>query len=443
MPQIEEWIKNEILKISKKKKRRYLHFDTKIYPTIVANDVSNPEFVKKKSFYPFIRNIVKVIRFKKDPTTNNRMIDKNKTRDLFYASHSDALIYSYYNFILSELYEKILTAYGINDVVLAYRRLDGKCNIHFASEVFDHIEKHIPIVAKTYDVEKFFDSLDHSILLKQWRNLLGVERIPDDHYKVYKNLTNYSYVDRDQLYNALGIKFGDGVKRKRICNIQDFRDKVRGNGLIQMNKNGFGIPQGSPISGLLSNLYMLEFDQGVRALVKKHGGIYRRYSDDIIVLAQNEYIDTINEFIIEKLRTLCELSINQSKTETVNFTSDGKSILSLDEEKKDKMLQYLGFEFDGQRIFIRSRSLSRYYRKMKQRIKYSAIRAKDSKSDSSKIFKRKLYRLYSHLGKNNFVSYAYNASEIMKSKSIKKQISKHWQKLNSEIKTISKSKNIS
>lgn len=443
MPRIEEWIKNEVLKISKKKKRHYLHFDTKIFPTKVAHDVSNPEFVKNKSFYPFIRNIVRVVRFKRDSSTNNRTINKNKTRDILYASHSDALIYSYYNFILGELYEKRLVASGINKVVTAYRRLDGKCNIHFASEVFDYIKQNIPIVAKTYDVEKFFDSLNHGILLRRWRNLFGAERIPDDHYKVYKNLTKYSYVDRDKLYNELGIKFGDGVKRKRICSIQDFREKVRGNGLIKMNKNDFGIPQGSPISGLLSNLYMLEFDQGLNNLVNKYGGIYRRYSDDIIVLAKNEYISIINEFILEKISTLCNLSINQSKTETVNFTSDGKSILSLDEEKKDKMLQYLGFEFDGQRTFIRSRSLSRYYRKMKKRIKYSAFRAKDSKSDNSKIFKRKLYRLYSHLGKNNFISYAYNASKIMKSESIRKQISNHWYKLNSNIKAISKSKDIS
>lgn len=56
---------------------------------------------------------------------------------------------------------------------------------------------------------------------------------------------------------------------------------------IKPNLNHYGIPQGSPISGMLANLYMLEVDKNINELVKAYCGFYMRYSDDFMVVLPN------------------------------------------------------------------------------------------------------------------------------------------------------------
>ena len=72
--------------------------------------------------------------------------------------------------------------------------------------------------------------------------------------------------------------------RKQIRSFVDFRDKVRKNALIISNKANFGIPQGSPISALLSNIYMLNFDIEMKDYVATLGGEYFRYCDDMLFI---------------------------------------------------------------------------------------------------------------------------------------------------------------
>ena len=43
------------------------------------------------------------------------------------------------------------------------------------------------------DFTDFFDNLNHVYLKKQLCDLLSVNRLPDDFYAVYKNVTHFSY----------------------------------------------------------------------------------------------------------------------------------------------------------------------------------------------------------------------------------------------------------
>ena len=67
------------------------------------------------------------------------------------------------------------------------------------------------------------------------------------------------------------------------------------------------IPQGSSISAVLANIYMIEADKKINEYVVSLGGMYRRYSDDFIVVVPkigqelsvfNRIIDIIHSVLI-------------------------------------------------------------------------------------------------------------------------------------------------
>ena len=117
---------------------------------------------------------------------------------------------------------------------------------------------------------------------------MGWTSLPPDHYAVFKNVTRFSWVDRDELTQQLGVAWrGKGA----ICSPEEFRLNVRDARLIRRSAEQAeyrdkvgplrGIPQGSPISAVLANIYLDGFDKEVHAAVERLEGIYRRYADDL------------------------------------------------------------------------------------------------------------------------------------------------------------------
>ena len=277
-------------------------------------------------------------------------------------------------------------------------------------------------------------NLDHILLKKAWCRILDSEKLPDDHYHVFKSLTRFSKVDKESLYETFGISKNNPKKRnKRICEPRQFRDLVRGNGMINVNNTQKGIPQGSPISALLSNIYMSEFDETISNLMQEIGGCYLRYCDDILCIVplarKNEIIKRINRKI-KKLK----LNINKDKTKTSEYRVV-KGQLSC-----DKPLQYLGFTFDGHHKLIRSAAFARFSERMKSgirlakltKIKYNRIRINKG-LQRQELYKRQIYERYSHLGKRNFIRYGFRCAETMGSNAIRKQLKPLWRRLQDEI----------
>ena len=62
------------------------------------------------------------------------------------------------------------------------------------------------------------------------------------------------------------------------------REPKHGPSLVQKNKLPHGIPQGAPISDLIANFYLLEFDKVMANYAQAQGGRYMRYSDDILLI---------------------------------------------------------------------------------------------------------------------------------------------------------------
>lgn len=72
----------------------------------------------------------------------------------------------------------------------------------------------------------------------------------------------------------------------------------------QGKQNKKGIPQGTPISATLANIYMLDFDAKVYEETSNRNAYYQRYSDDLIIVCDQKdeifFYDLIREEIEKK-----------------------------------------------------------------------------------------------------------------------------------------------
>lgn len=412
--------------------RHYIHFDEPVLQSEARRIVLDPQIVASWPFMPFIRLDLKARKVKKHP--GGVLVPTPKVRPVHYASHKDAAIYSYYGYVLAAKYDQKVAEYGISQCAIAYRPSSGRSNIDFAKEVFDWISLCGDCVALAFDIKSFFDNLDHAILKKQWRAVLETVNLPDDHYAVFRSLTRYSFVIRDEVYAEFKISKhrprANG--RHRICSAGEFRERVRDKKLIGQNKETKGIPQGAPTSAVLSNMYMLDFDREVYAMVESVGGLYRRYSDDILCVIPREHAQNVETFVANAIDK-AKLEIESSKTTRHEFVrTHGKLTV-------DKPLRYLGFVFDGQRVRLRTTGIARYYSRMRSGVSMAAQtrRKADRKSGQSTAIKRRqLYIRYSYFGRHNFISYALRAEAKMgqlSNNAIKHQIRAHWGSLLDEI----------
>jgi len=415
------------------RRRRYLHFDEPIDRSSAERLVTDASRVARHSFYPLIHFTVKSVKVKFDKQSR-RLERKEKNRPIVYASHLDSHIYSFYAQKLSGLYESKLAEHGLTESVLAFRSL-GKSNIHFAAEAFEKIRRFGDCDVIGLDIQGFFDNLSHSYLKDRWRELLAATSLPADHYSIFCSLTKYSTVPKDELHEVLGItRRNFGIRRRRLCEPHEFRDKVRtSEKLIRTHTGKAGIPQGTSISALLSNIYMLEFDRRLSNEIKKIQGVYLRYCDDILIICPQNTGDGIYAFALEEIKKI-QLQIQEKKTERRKFS------LSPGVLQADKPLQYLGFLFDGQRILLRSASLARFSERMRRGTALAKATMESRNAlrtlrgeDTRPLFKKKLYRMYSCVGRRNFLSYGYRAANIMKSKTIKRQLRPLWKRLQNQM----------
>lgn len=438
------------------KHRNYLHFDLPVSQKAAEELACDPGRVARHSFYPFLGFTNVTRRVKKDD--QGELVTKTKTRDIKIAAHRDAAIYARYSDLLSGVYETELINRGISHVVSAFRKLlSGGTNIDFAGAVFNYIDRNRPCISLAFDLEKFFDTLNHNLLKEQWLRLLAVPRLPADHFAVFKSLTEFSWVDREEAFKVLEISRHNPKAngRRRICEPDAFRSEIRTKKLIRGNpSSGIGIPQGSPISALLSNIYMLDFDMELNNQIQRLGGLYRRYCDDIMIVVLPEHQSTV-ETLVKGAVKKAHLTFNTTKTNRALFpTGPGQPINPENLGPGfSAHVQYLGFTFNGAQRLIRPSSLARYYGKMRAGVnlakktqrKHNRLEIARGEAPSP-LRTRKLYLQYSYLidrrsrikgrdkeTKGNFLTYAYKASRKLGAPEIKRQVRNHWKKLRDEV----------
>lgn len=392
------------------KARRYAHFDDPLDEAALAALSIEPKIVARHGFKPLLgyKKTVRKIDFDVFPP-----LVKEKTRDIKYAAHLDSAIYARYAEHLSDVYEDALDKRKLGRCVLAYRSGIGY-NVPFAKSLFEEIRRRRCCIVVCIDISKFFDSLRHDILKTRLLDALGCSRLPDDWHAIYKRLTAFEHVDVEQLSARIGKPKG-----RRLCSIEVFRSVVRP--MIQRNKLGHGIPQGTPLSGLLANLYMLEFDAKLNEWLINIGGSYRRYSDDIAVVLPDPSMASSLLELVQHETSRIGLRINEDKScRTDFFEREGQLQTTGD------MLQYLGFTFDGKDVRIRPESMKAFYARMKANIKRYVRASKRMDIASNEIRKRVLIGRFTHWGDNrNFVQYAFRAAQELESPAIRRQLRNH------------------
>ena len=175
--------------------------------------------------------------------------------------------------------------------------------------------------AVVLDLSKYFDTLNHTVLLNLLRQQIKDERV---------------------------IQM---VKRY-------LKSGVMENGVVMETEEGS--PQGGNLSPLLANIYLNEFDWEF----KRRGVPCIRYADDIVLLAKSERAsERLMESSIKYLEEKLQLKVNREKSRTV-------SIFAI------RNFKYLGFCIgkNGKGIYIRVHAKS--WKKAKDKLRMLTSRSK-------------------------------------------------------------------
>ena len=388
----------------------YAHFDLRVSLSMpsIRKYVMDRTKIVTHSFYPFIHFEKKNSRYgKKGP---------KKPRELYYCSHLDRCVYQRYAFLLNYQYNIWACENNIDDVAIAYRDSLGKNNIDFAKDAFDAIRSFPQCFILVGDFTNFFDNLEHQYLKKMMCEVLGVERLPQDYFSVFKNITRFSSWDWKDIVKAAGENIAERGVRKKINSKETVLTKEqfqKNKKDIKKNISGVGVPQGSPISAVLSNIYMIKFDKDIKRYVTSKGGIYMRYSDDFIIVLPYERDAEIADFTsyifsyVESMKGLIDLQ----KEKTSCYTYKDEVIYEGDQPSS---INYLGFLFDGKNIRIRPRAITKYYYRMRRKAN-TIGRSNWTSSKGRRISAKELYSIYSRNDeKQTFIDYVRKAKGILK-----------------------------
>lgn len=350
-----------------------------------------------------------------------------------YASHQDAAILSYYSFRLGLLLENFYNETELSRNVIAYRALE-KSNYDFSSEALVYAKNHSPACIIAMDVSKFYDTLLHSKIKANLKRILNTESLSEDWYRIFRFITDFHYIDLADLKR--NPKFKPRFKRGQRGTIASIQE-IMGEGVSiyknpRMNERR-GIPQGTPISANISNLYMMDFDVLLKRKSDSLGAFYRRYSDDILLICNpSEKIEMIS--FLRQAVSDQGLTVSENKTEVSMFDAH------LDKGVNIAQAQYLGFNLPADGARIRASSMSKQFKKL-----HAAIRATNEKAIKNKkpgtpaqVFTKALRKKFSsieyrqdghHVKLRNFPSYARrSASAFGQDEKISRQLKRFERK---------------
>ena len=171
------------------------------------------------------------------------------------------------------------------------------------------------------DLEKYFDTVNHDLLIKMVRETVKDETVI-------------------------------GLIRKFL------KSGVMADGLVSQTEQG--TPQGGNLSPLLSNIYLTKFDR----MLEKRGHKFVRYADDCNIYVKSlRAAERVMEWCIKFLEGKLKLKVNQKKSAT------GSPL----------KLKFLGFSLYRRKREIRIRIHEKPLKRLKERLKATTSRKRGGK----------------------------------------------------------------
>jgi RNA-directed DNA polymerase len=153
----------------------------------------------------------------------------------------------------------------------------------------------------------------------------------------------FDRVQHDVLMSRLARRIGD----KRLLRLigRYLRAGVMVEGLLQATEEG--TPQGGPLSPLLANVLLDDLDKEL----ERRGLRFARYADDFLILVKThrsarQVFQSVERFLTHKLK----LVVNQQKSQVANTNR----------------VTFLGFRFVGHQIRITEKKVAKFKRRVRQ-----------------------------------------------------------------------------
>ncbi|MGH8283714.1 MAG: group II intron reverse transcriptase/maturase [Gammaproteobacteria bacterium] len=130
----------------------------------------------------------------------------------------------------------------------------------------------------------------------------------------------FGSIPHAELMRSLARRIVDGrvlhlIKMWLECAVEETDDRGRKTRTTEAKDSGRGIPQGSPISPLLANLYMRRFVLGWKklGLEKRLGSRIVTYADDLVILCRKGQAEEALQHL-RALMGILKLTVNEEKT---------------------------------------------------------------------------------------------------------------------------------
>lgn len=194
------------------------------------------------------------------------------------------------------------------------------------------------------DIEKFFDRIDHKLLMDKCETFFGKEN-----WLMQKYIYRFMHVSR----------IPDGQLRL-------YKESKGKHGI---EKRILGIPQGGVLSGLLANIFLYDFDLYiVNKLAEIYNFKYLRYADDFVLLFKSPH--NIEE-VYQKLNTF----LSNEKL-TLHPIGKKTKIINLSQGKKDT-LDFLGFSISPNYLRVKQSNVKKFYHRIEELLKEILFESKE------------------------------------------------------------------
>jgi hypothetical protein len=220
----------------------------------------------------FIENQIRQHKFTFQPFLHvQRRVKQNKLRDIYVATWQDKIVDKWLNESLSIAFDKWFSnnsyAYRVNNFGI------DVCQQKISKSLIGK-----PFIIKR-DITNYFYTIDHDILLDKLACLIDKN---DYLYQLVKDRIIFKYVN-------------DGLDDEHVSNI--------------------GIPFGSSIACVLSNVYLTDVDKKLSKLPIN----YFRYADDFIMLSSDQNVALDAASLLDESITSLKLSLKQSHRLNLSF----------------------------------------------------------------------------------------------------------------------------